>query len=66
MDHRTIDRNIDEAIADPVCELARVVTGGKAHFRLKDRIDKQGSHYARAPPAGGLLTVNVPVVATHP
>ena len=66
VDHRTIDRNMDEAIADPACEFARVVTGGEAHFRLKDRIDKQGSDYARrCPPAGGLLTVNVPVVATH-
>ena len=39
VDHRTIGHSMDEAIADPACEFARIETVGDAQFRLKVRID---------------------------
>jgi len=36
VDHCTIDPSIDEAIADPACELAESRLVGDPHFRLKD------------------------------
>ncbi len=68
VDYRTSDHSMDEAVADPACELARLETSGRPAV-LVEGPNRQAGKCLRSssncPPSRGLLT-NVREVATHP
>ena len=68
VDDRTSDHSMDEAIADPACELSRVETSGRRAVPVEGPNRQAGKclrSSSNCPPARRLLT-NVRLVATHP